>query len=834
MFNISRFPHRLRGLSVLLICMLAMSVWPAAPAAAAKINKTLDDRLPEFTRGTFQRTSLSSFKSTTSPSDVKGAVQLMPVSVIKNWTRLSFTLEKKLSGLGAASIGTTIFVLGGLATDGLSTPAPTAEVWSINIDPTTGAPTTTAWFNESLDLPSVQHNNGFPTATAPRSQMAVTAVETGPDSGYIYVIGGRVQPNTQQPISSYAVSIATVSGGHITSWTSSNITNLAGLRIPGDGQFQDGLQSASVVKHTIGSTTYVYLIGGLKRFFDGGIAEVGSKRVFYAKVGANGLLIKPSTASTVGWEELASIPIPTTAQDPQINPTVAGLWEATAIIGRFQNEGPARDVLYLTGGQYQSELGNSSTPNHYNNAIYRAFVASDGKLTWTSAAGANQWEGTLPTARIGMGGAEVNGKLYMTGGREIDSGTPKEPEAAVLTSIVEEDFTLLKEAGTSGSNFIYQGDALRSPISPRTSHGFVKIQVPVLDQDAVAPAYVYVIGGQGAASDPGSENGSNTLIFARIGGDEEVASVGFAATGWYYSTIHETNRNFTGEKVQQIDWTTTMTTASMDIELQYRISTDNDCENPVDLNNANWINVDGDEASAKRSKSGANGFLLGTPPPTHCFQYRAKLVNGTSGIQTSTPLLLNVSIQVIIPGSPDLKVQTLTATRNTKNQFTGLNVELINQYIDTSPKKEYPTQSADVDQKGGSFFVDLLVFKPGETVTAPTPPWTINPAGAKACATVSKSQMSVDARLLVQRWYALVDGSCEETPVNILTLFPDPGEYTVYVVVDSFDCFTTDTMLGCVEESSPLAETNNVKELKVTIDAAGVGNPDTYLPIILK
>jgi hypothetical protein len=182
MLNISRFPHWLRGLWLLFICVLAMSVLPAAPAAAAKVNKRLDDRLPEFTRGTFQRTSLSSYKGTAFPDDVKGAVQMMPVSVIKNWTKLGFTLEKKLSGLGAASIGTTIFVLGGFASDGQSALVPTAEVWSIQIDPTTGAPTTTSWFNESLDLPSVQHNNTATTATAPLAQMAFSAVQTVHDS----------------------------------------------------------------------------------------------------------------------------------------------------------------------------------------------------------------------------------------------------------------------------------------------------------------------------------------------------------------------------------------------------------------------------------------------------------------------------------------------------------------------------------------------------------------------------------------------------------------------------------------------------------------------------
>jgi hypothetical protein len=844
MFSISRFPRRIRGLLLLGICLLVLSTLPVAPVAAAKITKKLDDKLPEFTRGTLQRTSLSNYKSPLFPSDSKGAVQLIPVGVVKDWQRLGVRLDKQLRDLGAATIGNTIFALGGLASLNHVDQGPTAEVWSVRIDPTTGAPTTTAWFNETLDLPSVQHTNValYSQPVAERSSMAVTSVETGPDSGYIYVIGGRAQPpGATQPISSYAVSIATVSSGHITGWTSSNTTNLAALRIPADGHTPtwgvNGLQLASVVSHKIGSNTYVYLIGGLERFFNGGvIQEVGSNQVYYARVRtSDGVLVKPSSGA-VGWEALAPLPLPTTSDNPQINPDVVGLWDATAMVGQFEfgdaNGVPnKKDVLYVTGGQYQSQQGNGTTPDLYSSAIYRAFIGSDGKLTWTSAAGANQWQGTLPSARVGMGGLEVNGKLYLTGGRKVQGGAQQEPEAAVLTSIVQDDFKLL-EGGTGGSNFIYQDGVLGSPNAPRTHHGSVKIQIPVTDQDAVAPAYVYVVAGQGTAAD-GSDQGSDTLIYAKVGGDEETSTVGFAPSGWYYSTIQETNRSFTGEQVQEIDWTTLMTdTAAMDIEMQYRTSIDNECDNPVALNSATWQDMDGFQNNPKRSRTGANAHLLGVPPPTHCFQYRAKLVNGTSGIQKSTPLLLNVSIQVIIPGSPDLQVQTLTATRNLKGDFTGLNVELLNHYTDTSADHRYPTQPVDVDQTGGSFFVDLFVFGPGQTPVKPTPPWQTNPIGDKACATVSKGQMPVDASVSIPRWYKISSGTCEQDPIDMITLFPQPGNYVVYVVVDSYDCSTTDTMKGCVDESSPGAEDNNVKQLNVTI--AKVGYPDVSLPFVAR
>src|SRR5262245_58618584 len=102
MFTFSRSPRRTRSLLLLGIFLLVLRLLPVAPAAAAKITKKLDDKLPEFTRGTLQRTSLSGFKSPSFANDSKGAVQLIPVSVINNWEVLGVKLDKKLRDLGAA------------------------------------------------------------------------------------------------------------------------------------------------------------------------------------------------------------------------------------------------------------------------------------------------------------------------------------------------------------------------------------------------------------------------------------------------------------------------------------------------------------------------------------------------------------------------------------------------------------------------------------------------------------------------------------------------------------------------------------------------------------
>jgi hypothetical protein len=824
-----RFTRPARTFLLLCICLLALSALPARQASAAVVTKKLDDSLVDFTRGSFQRASLSAFAS--GGSDQAGAVQLMPVSVIKNWFRSSFSLPEKLSDLGAVTIGNHIFTIGGQASDGVTTPAPTANVWSVQINPTTGAPSSSEWFNETQDLPSIKHSDQFPALVAARTSPAVAAAPTGPDSGYIYVIGGRVRPSgAEAGVSSYAVSIGTVVGGHITGWVSSNDTTNAGLRIPADLAWgRNGVQSASAITFGIGGKTYVYLIGGLQRFRNGPeFQEVGSKQVYYAQVrSSDGMLVKPSSPSTVGWDTLASLPV-NDASD------VEGLWDATAVAGHFEFGDAVGDALYVSGGQILSSVGNDQILDTYNNATYRAKIGANGTLTWSVAPNPDPWTGTLPMARVGMGGVEVNGKLYLAGGRPIQGGSQAPPEAAVLASVVEDDLKLA-QIGVSGSNFLFQNDALRTPIAPRTRHGMVKVQIPQTTQTADAPAYVYVIAGQGTQDD-GSQNGSDTLIYAKVGGDEDVATVGFAPSGWYYSTVHETNRSFTGEQVQEINWTTTMTSAAMDIQLQYRISTDNDCTTPTALNSAAWQDIDGVLSGPKFSVHGANGFLLGTPPPTHCFQYRARLSNGSTGIAVATPALLNVSIKVVIPGSPDLKVDKLPDARNLAGKFTGLSIELLNHYDDTTPDNRYPTQPANIEssQPNDSFFVDLFVFGPGETVVAPTPPIPSNATGNKACATVAKSLMTVDAKLPLTQWYDLSDPTCSSSAKikDILPLFTTPGHYVVFVVVDSYDCSSTDAVVGCVGETSPGAEGNNVKRLEFDIANGGVGIPDILLPRI--
>jgi hypothetical protein len=96
--------------------------------------------------------------------------------------------------------------------------------------------------------------------------------------------------------------------------------------------------------------------------------------------------------------------------------------------------------------------------------------------------------------------------------------------------------------------------------------------------------------------------------------------------------------------------------------------------------------------------------------------------------------------------------------------------------------------------------------------------------------------MSVDAKLPLTQWYDLSDPTCSSPTKlkDILPLFSAPGHYTVFVVVDSYDCSSSDAIVGCVGETSPGAEGNNVKRLEFDIAPGGIGIPDILLPRITR
>jgi hypothetical protein len=475
------------------------------------------------------------------------------------------------------------------------------------------------------------------------------------------------------------------------------------------------------------------------------------------------------------------------------------------------------DALYIMGGQYQSSVGNElEVTDRYSSAVYRAVIQNAGTIAWQTDTPAP----TLPSARVGLSGVQFGGALYMAGGQP--PGQLTQPETKVLSTLIEDDFTLARLG--QGSNFQSSDTTLPAP---RSRHATVVVR-GIPSQQSPNPAYVYVIGGLGRTDDgdTSDDQGSGTLIMGRIGTSTDTETPAFAKEGWYYSAVYDIV--FNGAQVQEILWSTVITRPS-DIKLEYRVSTDADCISPAQLLTRLFSAVDGSTTDAFFSKNGANQQSLGTPPAARCFQYRAKLSNSAVGLLTS-PSLLNVSIRVQIPGFPDLRVLTLKAEQDTEQRLTGLNVDIWNH----SDRVGEPTQPADAEEPGGSFFVDLFIFGPGETDNPPEIPFATIPPGDKACVDIPKSQMGVDAILTITQWYTATDSTCHTVPQDILRFFTRPGKYIVYVAVDT-GC--PQRPVACVNEggtASGDAFASNVKRIEFTLPNIP-GGPIRYLsrvPII--
>lgn len=789
MRHLSRLPRRTRSLLILGICLLILGAVPIHQAQAIFIPQSVDNTLQNFTAGSFQRTSLGSQRVTSPPAplpkvaDETGAVQLVPIGMLSQWFQSSFNLPETLTDVGAAAVGTQIFVVGGIH-DNLRT----AHVWTAPVDPNTGAIANPGW-QPGPDLPSAASSIDYPAPVAARSLPAVVSVTTNAanSSGFIYVMGGSIRPGTApDTISSYAVSVGRVVNGEITSWTS-------GPDIPSpDGTSFNklGAQAAQATTVTINGQTYIYLIGGLQRYIEAqNTREQGLITVFYARVGSNGQLIKPSNGQS-GWDQASDLPI-----DRTLLPT-RGLWDGIASAGHFEDTGiGGGDVLYVAGGQANT----NDTAPEYNAIVYRALInSSNGSLTWTSGPGPNQWQGTMPEARTGFTSAGFGGNLYLIGGRPV-SGTPGQAQKTVLSSYVEDNLTLA-QLGVGGTNF-FQNTPDPLP-APRTRHGTVVITATPTSAEPNA-AFVYVLAGQGATNDgdTSDDQGSNTVTYGKIGGASQSTN-GFAPSGWFFSKPHDIN--FDGAQIQEINWTTviTRTGQDMDIQLQYRTSIANDCTASNAFESSTWHDIDGAPSDSHYSVNSGNSENLGAPPVARCFQYRARL--STNNLQ-ATPALLNVSLQIYVPGSPDLKVQSINDIRGPGNSLSNLTIVIINH----SDMQGIPTQPADLESTG-SFFVDLFIFGPGEQVITPTVPLTPqDEQRSKAYANISKSLMQVDTQLTVAQWCNSAGPPASCTPINLLSLFPQPGIYRVIAVVDSLNYVR--------ETTTDPAELNNLSAKSISV-----------------
>jgi hypothetical protein len=805
MLTLLRSPKHARGLLILGICLLLLSSFPPLSTLAATKQQEINNALDDFKNGNFQRSSLSTLVRPPTQgdklADKVGAVQLGPIGLLKTWARPQFRLPKKLYRMGAASFGNRIFLMGGFTPNtGSFGSSRVAEVWSTPISLVDGSPINSTWDAEPALPAVVGSNQTSPNFAAPTAPVASPAVTTVADSsglnGYIYVIGGSSAFGTFD-FSSYAVRIGTVTNGRITGWLEQT-----GARVPSPDPAnpfgQLGVQSAVALSHQIGGTTYVYLLGGLQRYLSGGVAQSsGIKAVFYARVGAGGKLFKPSSPGTEGWDKFAAdLPVPFSA---------SGLWDASGTADNYvaSSLATSADAIYLIGGQL--------TPNPsptYSSIVYRATINSNGTLTW-------DWQGTMPTPRIGSSAIPFRGNLYVNGGQ---ASTNSEPDKAVLTSYVEDDLTLHTFSnlsgglGGEGTNFL-TSDAL--PV-PRSLHSSVLVPAGANSPNA---GFLYVLGGLGSTSDADTsdDNGADTMIYGKIGGGEDISSTGYASDGWYYGQPFDVAQQFSQVQVQEVNWTTvvTRTTAEMDVAMDYRLSSSNSCTSATW---GDWTQMTS-STDGHRSSNGQNSWPIANTT-ARCFQYRARLSTADT---FATPALLNVSVKIVIPGSPDLSVKSISDRRGAGNAFTGLNVIIQNVNL-AAP----PTLAADVEGPG-SFYVDMCIFGPGTAAAPPvaTPPTLpLSPQNkqcSKVFANIDKSAIGANSTYPVTAWY---DTGTEQL-ANIRDYFKTPGVYTVIVAVDSYVDDPTASPRGFVDEGDQ-GEGNNVSQpFTFTVQSTGYG---IYLP----
>lgn len=846
--------------AVTALCLGLMVVGLVAPAPLAaqdgtQVRRFLDNVLDDFARGTLARTSVAQEAGTNVDAD--GLVQLGLIGVMSNTRTVpAGDLPRGLSHLGATNIGNRIYIFGGLTAGGdQETSAAVSEIWSgaINTAPqddgdpangremiacTAGSPviSETAQISEGMaigtcfnawrfegTMPAVKGER-FGDPISRTHSMAVATVDNPTGDDYIYLLGGA---GGASDLSQYTVRIATINDqGQITAWRHSEEAVILDseetfpLRIPRSEEEiqQRGLLAAGVASVQLGDTWYLYLVGGLERYVPADsqqILEGGSKSVFYARVGADGLLYRPGTSGdtpeNLGWtratnanNQNADIPIPI-----DINGDT-GLSNGAVVATQLEGAGTA---LYTIGGQYLPSINNN--PAEYSPRIYRGVISPDGSLDWSG------WQGVMGRTLDNHAAVEFNGKVYATGGRTGDDI----PVQFAMVSYVEDSLELHNFGTEQGPQHVKVDSDLETLPSAIAFHASVVIT------DSVSTGFVYVIGGRCRANDPrcrANQDRSNEMFIGRIT-PNTLADPDFIGDGRYTSQVHTLTDVGDAPQIEEIIWTANIprdTEGPMDIQMQYRVANPSDCSNPG-WSEADWRNIFHNPGGITQTQHATrNGENIYTVPfsmtngervseVVRCIQYRA---NFTTSAAKASPTLQSVEVRIYSADSPDLRVNALDVITDA-GRLDRLNLELINRYTEDQ-------RTLDAAAEGpGTFFVDLFIFRAGEDVpTEPSLPFSpssplkpvlsadndINDGGLG----IKKESLPANDTLPIVTWCAPPFGtSCTQKPVADLfrttDTFTQSGVYTFCVGVDAFVNDLAANPMGLVNETLPGAEANN-------------------------
>lgn len=780
--------YRYPALLLILVLIMLANIAPAPVQAAVERELDIDNTLTEFDDGSFQITASAQFPSTPSGNDLTGAVQLAPIADLTGMTT-GTNLPFARTAAGVVTLGTHIFVIGGIgpSQNNSSQTGLNSTVYVSKVDEATGG--LSAWAT-TLALPSIIHSDDFPSdLTSERARVAVAALSTGAEDGYIYVIGGTFD----QDISSYSVLRGRVVNGQVTSW---NVDDPM-PNVPEDTAIGPiGIESAAANIVTISNgNTYLYLTGGLRRYYNGLlIEEVASKVIFYAQ-------IETSTGKFVGnlWNT-TTFEIP---GEPR--------WNAAVVGGTFEDSNGlgSNPALYILGGQ--------STSSIYRSEVYRAFINNDdgtisfpksGYVASDPGAPCNS-DASMGKPRTGHAAVQYNGAIYNMGGA-VDGIV--DPTRNVLGSYIQAQGCIPSLGGSTSTYFI-SNDGLPQP---RIGHGAVLVPTPAANPTG---AWVYAIGGSNGI-------GPQSTIFQTRIGNTSINNVRFPNDGWYIAKARLIP--LANAKVKKIYWETQLS-GGANVQIEYRVSADTDCsflERRSD-SQAPW-----QPTLTTASVTGLNEFPL-QPLAANCFQYRAKLTPGGGALANQTPYLMRMGILIEVPGATDLTV-TSFGFRNDIDGVTpiGLLITLHNEniYIPSEPTLAANYVPGATSQGTGSFFVDVFIYPPGASVPAldTHKPKTSPTQYARLSIDVLKSEIQAgDAagnpvqsggaynftipadRPLCDYATAFNNQRCQ--PVTLGQLFPVTGTYTVVVVADG------DNNIKETPEDAGKSEDNNVFSTQVTI-----------------
>jgi hypothetical protein len=840
-----------RAFSLGILGLLILSSLPFAPARAQLIGEFefFDNSQGTFADGIFQRSAISA-DVVTFGEDVRGAVQLAPAGVLNPWRPLTNLLPSAndsggLFDFGLVALGKYLFTVAGSDPTITQGGGRSDKVYSAEVDQRQGVLVTDPGTGEvwrSFTIPAGPLNDIFDCAgidISARTRAAVAAVEAPLDRqaqgvlGYIYIVGGSAFDSAcGGDVATSLVQIATVNtSGAITGWSTlpanrvPNAFNTAGE--PTEFLGIEGAMATIVRTSASPAKTYLYVFGGISIDpFNFVNPNIITRQSIYTEIDlATGALRNPTNPSAANvWARASADGMPIPTGKPGLRNGTAVTARVTSQITDNTTTPPstaivAREAIFVAGGCFNEDAG----CDDLNPFVYRADIdPPTGQLTWTATPGVGSPTGVQVSleARSGQASLAFGNKLYLIGGSS--TGEPNGARDSVPTAFLTDNAQI--DRVTPGSDTFFVGtdqQVLTSATGPGGRIGLAAAIVPALpplnenDPDVtVGAAWAFAAGGRTPTG-----QASRLIFVGKLGGADEAQATVRLRDGWYYSNPIPIDISGATARVVAVRWQADIdraqnTNADMRFEFRKTITATGLCsESAFSLTNPEdrWRLVDGDPDSAFFSRSGTpqNPYNLiemdkvfgSEQVNATCLQYRVRfLQNGENPPSipntTASPRLLNFSLKRVVAGSPDLKLKDFGVTavngrvREVRVEITNLNDGGLQDTWDVSQYLALTNPTA----ARGNFFVNLCLARADLTADFPTlnvplpqrqPEGVtpVPPACSVAWAPVSNTRMTKGAELILTQWYS------NETnePIDIRTVFGEPGKYTVGVVIDYYD-----------------------------------------------